>query len=89
MVARVTKSGTLHCSTVLTDAHGTITLDLQCRMIPTSETTFGGPGHWVVVDGTGAYANLHGAGSLTMAINGLTGDTVETLVGFVSFDNRP
>ena len=89
MVVRATKSNTLHCSTVLTDEHGTITIDLQCRMILTSETTAGGPGHWVVASGTGAYANLHGTGSLTMDIDFVTGAAVETLVGFVSFNIRP
>jgi hypothetical protein len=89
MVVRGTKSNTLHCSTVLTDDQGSITLDLQCRMILTSETTAGGPGHWMVVSGTGAYANLHGAGSLTMDIDFVTGAAVETLQGFVFFDNRP
>ena len=89
MVVRGTRTGTLHCSTVLTDAHGTITINLQCRMILTSETTAGGPGHWVVASGTGAYANLHGTGSLTMDIDFVTGAAVETLVGFVFVDNRP
>src|SRR5206468_3232227 len=64
MDVRGTRTGTLHCQTVLTDAQGSITLDLQCQMILTSPTTAGGPGHWAVVNGTGAYANLHGTGSL-------------------------
>ena len=93
MVVRATRTTpngtTLHCSTVLTDAHGTITIDLQCRMILTSETTAGGPGHWMIVRGTGAYANLHGTGSLTMDIDFVTGLAVETMVGSVFFDNRP
>ena len=88
MLARSTRSGTLHCSTVLTDGQGTITLNLECRMIPTSETTAGGPGRWVVASGTGAYANLHGTGSLTMDIDFETGAAVETLVGSVFFDKR-
>ena len=89
MVVRGTRTGTLHCSTVLTDDQGTITIDLECRMILTSETTAGGPGHWVVASGTGAYANLHGTGSLTMDIDFVTGLAVETLVGSVFFDDRP
>ena len=87
MVVRGTKTGTLHCQTVLTDAQGSITLALQCQMILTSATTAGGPGHWAVVSGTGAYAHLHGTGSLTMDINFVTGAAVEMMEGAVFFDS--
>jgi hypothetical protein len=87
MDVRPTKSGTLHCRTVLTDANGSFTLGLECRMIPTGPTTAGGPGHWVVLSGTGAYANLHGTGSLTMDIDFVAGTAVETMDGEIFFDN--
>ena len=56
-------------------------------VIPTSPTTAGGPGQWAVVSGTGAYANLHGAGSLTMDIDFVSGAAVETMEGSVFFDS--
>jgi hypothetical protein len=54
-------------------------------MIPTGPTTAGGPGQWVIVSGTGAYANLHGAGDLTMDIDSVTLAAVESMEGFVFF----
>ena len=79
---------TLHCPTVLTNANGTITVRLDCRMILTSESTAGGPGNWRILSGTGAYANLHGEGTLTMDIDFVANTAVENLVGNVFFDNR-
>ena len=75
---------TLHCPTVLTNANGTITIRLDCRMILTSPTTAGGPGNWRVLSGTGAYANLHGQGTLTMDIDFVANTAVETLVGQIN-----
>jgi len=74
---------TLHCPTILTDANGTITIRLECRMILTSPTTAGGPGNWRILSGTGAYANLRGQGTLTMDIDFVANTAVETLAGQV------
>lgn len=53
-----------HCVVILiaSDGSGTITIDQRCE--------FGSPypykGRWQIVDGTGAYTDLKGNGSLTM-----------------------
>ena len=66
------KSGVVvHCTIVLTDGNGTITIHQECNFatkIP--------QGRWEIVSGDGAYANLRGNGSLTMPGN-------ESMVGFI------
>ena len=52
----------LHCTFILTFPDGTITIRLNCNMV-----TFNG--QWQVLDGTGAYQNLKGNGSLIMPNN--------------------
>lgn len=81
---------TMHCHALLTDAQGTITIHMQCRMVMTSETTGGGPGHWMITGGTGAYQNLHGTGTLTMDFNlgAFPPTAVEILEGLAFFDSR-
>jgi hypothetical protein len=49
----------LHCTFILTFPDGTITIRLNCNMV-----TFNGV--WKILEGTGAYRNLQGGGSLTM-----------------------
>ena len=49
----------LHCTFNLTFPNGTITIRMNCNMV-----TFDGV--WKVLDGTGAYSNLKGEGSLVM-----------------------
>jgi hypothetical protein len=88
VIGAFSKTLRFHCKTVLTNAKGSITIHLACQMIPVPNTPLaGGPGHWVVVSGIGAYANLRGRGTLTMAINFATGAAVETMPGFVFLDN--
>lgn len=61
----------IHCSILLTDEHGTITIHQECNFatpIP--------QGRWEIVSGTGAYANLRGNGSLTMPGN-------ESMIGVI------
>ena len=43
-------------------------------------------GQWVVVSGTGIYANLHGHGERTATLDGTTGVVSETLTGEAHFD---
>jgi len=61
----------LHCTFVLTFPSGTITIRMNCNM-----TTFNGV--WQILEGTGAYQNLKGGGSLVMP-----NDTDEILTGTV------
>lgn len=62
----------LHCSFVLTFPNGTITIRMNCNMV-----TFNG--QWKILEGTGAYQNLKGGGSLVMP-----NDNDENLTGTVS-----
>ena len=53
-----------HCVIVLTSELGTITIHQECEF-----ATSPAKGQWQIVDGTGAYANLKGNGSLLMPPN--------------------
>jgi hypothetical protein len=65
----------LHCSQTLTvPTVGTITIISDCSM--TTNT-----GVWYVTEGTGAYANLEGEGSLIMSPPTETSPEVEALYG--------
>ena len=61
----------LHCIFLITFPNGTITIRMNCNMV-----TFNGV--WQVLDGTGAYSNLKGNGSLIMP-----NDNDEILTGTV------
>ena len=62
----------LHCLMVISIPHkGTITIRLNCNLV-----TFNGV--WKILEGTGAYQNLKGGGSLVMP-----NDTDEVLTGTV------
>ena len=55
-----------HCDVVLyPSGGGTIIIDQECEFAGTAPWR----GQWQIVSGTGAYANLHGNGSLTMPPN--------------------
>ena len=43
-------------------------------------------GTWVITQGTGAYAALHGGGTWSEADDANTGNLIFTLVGAVHFD---
>jgi hypothetical protein len=62
----------LHCTFFLTLPQGTITIRMLCNMHTLN-------GRWTVLNGTGAYQNLSGGGSLTMP------GIEELLVGTVNF----
>jgi hypothetical protein len=71
---------------VFTGARGTITIHIQSTLTSVVGHTGTFTGHWVVVSGTGAYANLHGQGLRAATINNNTGIVTETLTGKVQFD---
>jgi hypothetical protein len=55
---------TLHVSKTLVGTKGTITLSTESVVVPTSPTTISfKSGLWVVVSGTGVYADLHAIGT--------------------------
>ena len=64
-----------HCTITLTDEHGTITIHEECHFASIPHK-----GRWEIVNGTGAYANLRGNGSLTMSG---PDELEEDLVGFI------
>ena len=78
-------NGELHIVRNVTGAVGTFTLRIDSKVSgqePDGATDFSG--YWVVLAGTGAYANLHGEGTRTaVARNGVV---TETLAGVVHYD---
>lgn len=61
----------LHCTIVMTFPDGTLTIRMNCNMKTLN-------GRWKVLEGTGAYANKKGEGSLVMP-----NDVDEVLTGFI------
>lgn len=62
---------TIHVVKTLVGSKGTITLKTDAVVVPTSPTTIGfQAGHWNVVSGTGAYADLHATGAPAAAGGG-------------------
>jgi len=61
----------LHCTIIMTFPDGTLAIQMNCNM-----TTFNG--RWKTLEGTGAYANTKGEGSLVMP-----NDVDEILTGFI------
>jgi hypothetical protein len=74
----------LHIERVFTGAQGTITIRIQSTVTGVVGGTGYFTGNWVVVSGTGAYANLHGEG--LRAATATSGIVTETLTGNVHFD---
>ena len=63
--------------TTFTDDHGSLTIQFLGTAQDTVETSVGW-GHWVIVDGTGAYANVNGNGKVT----GYAGEFEQCSPGF-------
>jgi glucose uptake protein GlcU len=61
----------LHCTIIMTFPDGTLTIRMNCNM-----KTFNG--RWKILEGTGAYVNTKGEGSLVMP-----NDVDEILTGFI------
>jgi hypothetical protein len=62
---------TIHVVKTLVGSKGTITLKTDAVVVPTSPTTIRfQAGHWNVVSGTGAYADLHATGAPAAAGGG-------------------
>lgn len=79
-------NGELHINRVVIGTAGTFTLriDSTATFEPDGSVDF--TGRWVVIAGTGAYANLHGEGSRTAQIESDSDVVMETLSGHVHFD---
>jgi hypothetical protein len=74
-------NGQLHIERVFTGTQGTITIRIQSTLVGDTLTF---TGYWVVVSGTGAYANVHGEGLRAATLT--NGIVTETLTGNVHFD---
>jgi hypothetical protein len=55
----------VHTTEVYTDDQGSITLEAHITNI-SGLNPFSGDGRWVIKSGTGAYANLHGVGTVSV-----------------------
>ena len=77
----------LHIVRDVTGSLGTFTLRIESKAVavePDGSVVF--TGHWVVISGTGAYANLAGEGTRNAVANHNTGVVTETLTGSVHYD---
>ena len=99
---------TAHSVEILGDGEGTITVssqitgfewsyDVPCELEPNPETIcdehYEGTGRWVILSGTGKYANVHGQGKVHVVGEadgdwpaGWTMDTMATYEGMAHFD---
>jgi hypothetical protein len=59
-------SNVIHGTSTFTGARGTITAQFQALHSPVSDPRF--EGQWVISGGTGAYAGLHGEGTVTFLV---------------------
>ena len=74
----------VHLVRVMTGSKGTITLVENNSLTVEPNGTILGTGHWAVIDGTGAYADLHGQGTDRGVV--VKRVVTETLTGSVHFD---
>jgi len=76
--------GQVHLVRVMTGSKGIITLVEDNSLTVEPDGTIVGTGHWAVIAGTGAYAELHGQGTGRAVV--VKGVVTETLTGSVHFD---
>ena len=79
-------NGQLHIVRDVTGSQGTFTLRIDSTVVavePDGSADF--TGFWVVIAGTGAYADLHGQGTRN-AVADTNGVVTETLTGSVHYD---
>jgi len=76
--------GQVHAVAVMTGSLGTITLVEDDSLTLEPDGTIVGTGHWAVIAGTGAYADLHGQGTDVGPV--VKGIVTETDTGSVHFD---
>jgi hypothetical protein len=66
--------------------NGTFTLQVQIMETVTADPNiFANEGTWAVIDGTGAYATLHGTGDVEGTVNDATNLITRDYVGLVHF----
>ena len=77
---------TVHGVQTMTSPEGTITIRFQSINTATGPATFDTAGRWVIVGGTGAYADLHGTGSGSGEVDLAAGTLVLTYTGSAHID---
>lgn len=82
-----TRTLTLHGFRTYTGSAGTFTARADVRILPTDTPgIFDVTWRWAVVAGTGAYADLHGGGTISERFDAVAGTVVGTWDGSVHFD---
>lgn len=61
--------GTVHGIKTLDGADGTFTIRFDAQSVPVAPGQFLASGRWVIVSGTGAYANLYGEGQVSTTLD--------------------
>ena len=77
---------TVHALKTYAGSLGTFTVTAQGLITFTGATTAVLEGRWLVVSGTGAYANLHAEGSLVNVVDLAAGTSFQTVTGQGHFD---
>jgi hypothetical protein len=78
--------GVVHLTILFSGGAGTFTVDAQITETLTSATVATDSGTWTIMAGTGAYATLHGTGTVTGTVNDNTNLITRTFVGDVHFN---
>jgi opacity protein-like surface antigen len=82
-------SSTFHTNRLYTGSDGSFTVRADVRLIPTSDpSVLDVEGRWAVLSGTGAYARLHGAGTVDERFDTSTFVISGTWRGLVTFGGR-
>jgi hypothetical protein len=82
-----TRSGTYHVFRTYSGSDGTFDARADVKILPTSTPgVFQVTGYWTMISGTGAYADLHGTGTLSETFDANVGTVVGTWEGSVHFD---
>jgi hypothetical protein len=81
----VAGNGEVHIVRDVTGSQGTFTLRIDSKAFSQPDGTVDFTGQWVVITGTGAYADLHGQGTRSAVAN-TNGVVTETLTGSVHYD---
>lgn len=84
---RFTRTGTYHVFRTYIGSDGTFVARADVKIVPTATPgVFAVTGYWTIISGTGAYASLHGTGTLTETADANAGTIVGTWEGTAHFD---
>jgi hypothetical protein len=84
---KFTRTGTYHVLRTYSGSDGTFEARADVKILPSATPgVFDVTGYWTILSGTGAYANLHGTGTLSETFDANAGTVVGTWEGSVHFD---